>query len=84
MKKIARRFSVARTDRLAVGLAASSASLVTAVCAARDMGGPILAAGVGVGLAALAAIVFFIFRDRSPAPADATKRDGAVEALSAL
>lgn len=86
MKKNARRDPVSRTDKLAIGLSASSAALVTAICAAREMGGPILAAGVGVGLAALAAILLFVFRDRSPAPeAQAlAEQDGAVEALAAL
>lgn len=86
MKKNARRNAVSRTDKLAIGLSASSASLVTAVCAAREMGGPLLAAGVGVGLAALAAILLFVFRDRSPAPEAETpaEEDGAVEALAAL
>ncbi|PIC00834.1 hypothetical protein [Caulobacter sp. X] len=86
MKKIAQRTPVSRTDKLAMGMAASSGAIVTAVCAARDMGGPILATAVGVGLAALAAIVLFVFRDRSPAPEAETpaEQDGAVEALAAL
>lgn len=86
MKKIAQRAPVSRTDKLAVGMAASSGAIVTAVCAARDMGGPVLAVAVGVGLAALAAIVLFVFRDRSPQPAPEAQadQDGAVEALAAL
>jgi hypothetical protein len=84
MKKIAQRAPVSRTDKLAMGMAASSGAIVTAVCAARDMGGPVLAAGVGVGLAVLAAVVLFVFRDRSPAPPAKTAEDGAVEALAAL
>lgn len=86
MNKNARSVSVSRTDKLAIGLSASSASLVTAVVAAREMGGPILAAGLGVGLAMLAAILLFVFRDRAPAPAEAANGDegGAVEALAGL
>lgn len=86
MKKNAHRAPVSRTDKLAIGLCASSASLVAAVHAAREMGGPILAAGVGVGLATLAAILLFVFRDRSPAPAEEAKavEGGAVEAIAAL
>ena len=86
MKKNARRVPVSRTDKFAIGLSASSASLVTAICAAREMGGPILAAGVGVGLATIAAILLFVFRDRSPAPKaePPVEDDGAVEALAAL
>lgn len=86
MKKNARRASVSRTDKLAIGLSASSASLVTAVCAAREMGGPVLAAGVGVGLATLAAILLFVFRERALAPAEEANGDegGAVEALAGL
>jgi hypothetical protein len=86
MKKTAQRAPLSRSDKLAIGLSASSATLVTAICAAREMGGPILAAGVAVGLATLAAILLFVFRDRSPAPTtDASaERDGAVEALAAL
>lgn len=86
MKKIAQRAPASRADKLAIGMAASSGALVTAVCAARDMGGPILATAVGVGLSALAAIVLFVFRDRSPKPAPATEDDqgGAIEALAAL
>lgn len=84
MKKVTHRVFVSRTDRLALGVAASSGAVVTAVCAARDMGGPILAACVGVGLGALAAVVLFVFRDRTPAPPAKTDEDGAVEALAAL
>lgn len=86
MKKIAQRAPLNRSDKLAIGMSASSGTLVTAICAAREMGGPILAVGVGVGLAALAAILLFVFRDRSPAPTpDASaEQDGAVEALAAL
>lgn len=86
MNKNARSVSVSRTDKLAIGLSASSASLVTAVVAAREMGGPILAAGLGLGLAMLAAILLFVFRDRAPAPAEEANGDegGAVEALAGL
>lgn len=91
MKKIAQRAPVSRADKLAMGMAASSGAIVTAVCAARDMGGPILATAVGVGLAALAAIVLVVFRDRSPQAAPKSEmseaqadQDGAVEALAAL
>jgi hypothetical protein len=84
MKKVTHRVPVSRTDGLALGMAASSGAIVTAVCAAREMGGPILATGVGVGLAALAAVVLFVFRDRTPAPPVKTDDDGAVEALAAL
>jgi hypothetical protein len=84
MKKVAHRVPVSRTDKLALGMAASSGAIVTAVCAARDMGGPILAAGVGVGLAVLAAVVLFVFRDRTPAPPTKADDAGAVEALAAL
>lgn len=88
MKKAAQRTPTIRAQKLGVGVAASSGSLVIAVFAAREMGGPILAAGFGVGLAALAAILLFVFRDRSPAPAPAleakTGEDGAVAAVAAL
>lgn len=86
MRKNVQRATVSRADKLAVGLAASSGALVTAVCAARDMGGPIPATAVGVGLSALAAILLFVFRDRSPKPASMTNddQDGTVEALAAL
>ncbi|WP_161495070.1 hypothetical protein [Caulobacter sp. BP25] len=53
MRKNVQRAPVSRRDKLAIGLASSSASLVTAVCAAREMGGPLLAAGAVEALAAL-------------------------------
>ncbi|MCA0357284.1 MAG: hypothetical protein LCH78_10505 [Proteobacteria bacterium] len=87
MKKIAQRTPATRTQKLAIGMAASSGSLVVATIAARDMGGPLLAVGLALGLAVLWAILFLALRERpsknAKAPAT-TEQDGAVESLAAL
>ncbi|ATC25239.1 hypothetical protein EIB18_11860 [Caulobacter vibrioides] len=87
MKKNAQRTPATRTQKLAIGMAASSGSLVVAIGAAREMGGPLLAAGLALGLAALGAVLFLVLRERpSKGPKDTSKseQDGAVEALAAL
>nr|WP_231737588.1 hypothetical protein [Caulobacter sp. CCH5-E12] len=76
-----------RAQKLAIGMAASSGSLVVATSAAREMGGPLLAVGLALGLAVLWAILFLVLRERPSKNAKTsatTEQDGAVEALAAL
>lgn len=84
MKKITQSTPTTRAQKLAIGLAASSGSLVVAISAAREMGGPLLAVGVSLGLATLWAVLFLVFRDRPSKTPEAAEQDGAVEALAAL
>lgn len=86
MKKTAQRTPATRAQTLAIGMAASAGSLVVAISAARDMGGPLLAAGLALGIAALSAVLFLVLRERPSKHAQtpvATEQDGAVEALAA-
>jgi len=87
MKKNAQRIPATRTQKLAIGMAASSGSLVMATSAAHQMGGPLVAVGLALGLATLWAILFLVLRERpskgSKTPAN-TDGDGAIEALAAL
>lgn len=87
MKKTANRTPATRAQKLAIGMAASSGSLVVATSAAHELGGPLLAVGFAVGIAALWATLFLVLRDRpskSPKKPASTEADGAVEALAAL
>ncbi|WP_181242815.1 hypothetical protein [Caulobacter vibrioides] len=87
MKKNAQRTPATRAQKLAIGMAASSGSLVVAISAAREMGGPLLAVGLALAIAALWATLFLVLRERpSKGPNDSSKteQDGAVEALAAL
>lgn len=87
MKKNAQRTPATRAQKLAIGMAASSGSLVVATSAAREMGGPLLAVGLALGIATLWAILFLVLRERpSKGPKDTakTEQDGAVEALAGL
>jgi hypothetical protein len=87
MKKVAERPPATRAQKLAIGMAASSGSLVVATSAARDMGGPWLAVGLALGIATLWAALFLVLRERPSKGAEkpvATDQDGAVEALAAL
>lgn len=87
MKKTDQRAPATRAQKLAIGMAASSGSLVVATSAAHQLGGPLVAVGFALGLATLWAILFLVLRERPSknikAPAT-TEQDGAVEALAAL
>ncbi|MDR6626989.1 hypothetical protein [Caulobacter segnis] len=84
MKRTQRRARLAQGEKLIMGMAASSNALVVVVCAARQMGGPALAAGVGAALVALAAALVLVLWKRSPESPTQIDQNGAVEALSAL
>lgn len=87
MKKIAQRTPTSRAQKLAIGMAASSGSLVVATSAARELGGPLLAVGLALGFAVLWAFLFLALRERPSKNAETPatpEQDGAVETLAAL
>lgn len=87
MKKTAQRTPATRVQKLAIGMAASSGSLVVATSAAHQLGGPLLVVGLALGLATFWAILFLVLRERPSKSGEKpamTEQDGAVEALAAL